>query len=253
MKNLIISFFLLPCFINFAVAGSVGGIGGSTEVTQLMNNMELVSQYELMGEKYIKQIQQYERQLKDAVKLPTRVLRTRAITNMLSDTARFWDDAEGLGLRSVKIAQRLEQAYGSSGSPIASPASFRKWLQIGRETVSNQLKANAQVQDTSRQKISENIKALGDKLADDDVDGQVKVMQTVGEIQLTMVEQLQQLNDMNSQNHNAMLTHFQAASEHMQAKADATDAHKNLFSGVQKRNCTTPEALEEIKRTGRCQ
>jgi len=60
MKKVTISIFTAMVIAN---AGSVGGVGGATEWTQLTNNAQLASQYTKQVQQYATQIQQYQQQV----------------------------------------------------------------------------------------------------------------------------------------------------------------------------------------------
>src|SRR5947209_1655647 len=64
----------VACTSSVSLAGSVAGFGGATEVTQILNNVQLVQQYEQQVQQFVRQGLQYEAQLKHLQQNPASLL-----------------------------------------------------------------------------------------------------------------------------------------------------------------------------------
>ena len=73
MKQILVAT-LVPIVQAAAWAGSVGGTGGATEVTQIANNVQLVAQYEQQLAGYVRQGLQLQAEMTNLIRNPASLL-----------------------------------------------------------------------------------------------------------------------------------------------------------------------------------
>ncbi|MFX1767968.1 P-type conjugative transfer protein TrbJ [Paraburkholderia sp. A1RI-2L] len=184
-------------------AGSVAGTGGSTEVTQLMNNLELVQQT-------AQQAKQLEIEIQNAVTDPNTPW--AQAMSMLSDLRDVVNTGQALGYDATNIEQKFQSLYPSyaktNGAGLlnnlvnwgtTTKSSIQNALNAGGMTVS-QIQSEGALIDTLRQKGQNAV-------------GQMDALQVGNAIAVNQVEQLQRLTQLmaaQDQAHNAYLLGQQA-------------------------------------------
>lgn len=212
--TMVASFLLLTC--GPVQAGSVAGTGGATEVTQIMNNMELVSSYAKEVEAYVRQGMQYDTQLRNLLKNPASLLGPEAGA-LLSSVSSLMAAGNSIGATMAQVDQRLATKY-SLNQAMTFSQRFASWTAGSRDSLSNSMKASGMRRD-QYQSDTAALQALYDRR--NAGDGAVAAMQTVADINLENTKQLMALGDLLERQHLATSDYLQGEL----AKADARQQH----------------------------
>ncbi|WP_075359009.1 hypothetical protein [Caballeronia sordidicola] len=203
-----------------AKAGTVAGTGGSTEVTQLMNNTELV-------QNTYQQAQQLQLQIQSALTDPnTPWSQTMQALTQLRDVV---NTGEALGYDATHLEQKFQSLYpqysAQSGTSMlnnlvnwtsATKSSVQSALMAGGMTV-DQIKSEGSMIDTLRLKGQT---ALGQMQA-------TQVGNAIAVEQVQQMRRLEQLTASQMQAHNAYLL-GETAKEEQKAGANASFNTSNL-------------------------
>lgn len=204
---------LSSVFVSSSAMAGGGMTGGATEITQLLNNMQLVIQYST-------QIQQYETQLKNLVKQADMgIINPSAFVGKLANAV---EQGEALGFASGRIATNLEKAYGSNYLKNTKYVGkdFEVWMKTTKDSIRGAMRSVG-VQQEALESESDMIRKL--QSLSGSSQGNLQVLQTGNQISLEMVQQLQKLRTMNmaqSQAMNARMLAVQNKEENQKAQVD---------------------------------
>lgn len=225
-----------------AFAGSsVGGVGGATEFTQLLNNGQLI---QLAGQSaqqinnQITQITQLAQHLENQLKIYTNMLQNTAqlpshvwgqVENDLKQLQNIVNQGQAISFSMGNIDDVLKQRFQSysqfktslpNGTSFAS--TYQTWSTTNRDTISGTLQAAGL---TSQQFATENSTMSQLKTASESADGQMKALQVGHEIAAQEVAQIQKLRGLIAQQTTMMATWYQSS----QASKDLSQARREQF------------------------
>ena len=187
-----------------ARAGSVAGFGGSTEITQIANNIELVQQYAQMASAYATQLNQYATQIQQY---------NNMVTNTLNIPSQIWGAAAAdlNGLASiVKSGQALAYSMTNIGTEFSAkfkgfvpPTGFdyktdyKKWSTTTLDSLRGALEAAGlqSQQFATEESLMANLRTMSQSAG-----GQMQAIQVGSQIAEQQVQQLQKLRQLQSQN-----------------------------------------------------
>lgn len=220
---------------------SVGGVGGATEFTQIMNNGELVS---LVGQSttqinnQIQQISQIATQIQNQLKIYQNMVQNTAqlpahvwgqVESDLKQLQTIVNQGQGMAFSMGNIDDVLKQRFQSysqfkTGLPTGASFSstYQTWSNTNRDTISSTLQAAGL---TSQQFATENSTMTQLKSASESADGQMKALQVGHELAAQEVAQMQKLRGLIAQQTTMMGTWFQSA----QASKDLSQARREQF------------------------
>lgn len=192
-------------------AGSVAGTGGSTEVTQILNNMELINTN-------IQQAKQLEVQIRQAMTLPA--IPWIQKSKLLQQLGQVVNKGMAIGYELDGFEYRFSNLYKDYKSGKTFRQAYVNWANTTRDSIRSAMTANGmQMQDfQSEEAALEKLRMLSDNAS-----GQMQAMQAGNAISVQMVSQLQMLRTvMNAQNqaHNAYMAQKVAADESKRKSAD---------------------------------
>lgn len=196
-----------------------GPVGGATEITQLLNNVQLVLQYTT-------QLQQYETQLKNLVRQKDLFMTNpRGMINALSNAA---EDGQAIGLGSARVAKKLEDAYGSDYQKNApySSKDFETWMKTTKDSIRGAMKSVG-VQQDDLASDADTIMTLKDM--SNSSDGSLAAAQAGNQIGINLLTQFQKLRQMNMAQAQAMNSRLLA----VQNKEEQDRAETQQFFGDQ--------------------
>lgn len=189
-------------------AGSVAGTGGATEVTQILNNTELIAQYNKMVQQYQTQlqsltnhIQQTQMMVQNIQMLPAATW--QRFTNDLLALKNIVQQGQAVSFAAANLDTQFANTYKGYANYQTSAAqtlpnrttSFTQQYQLlntsTRDSVNGALKAlntqmNALTTDDSTMALL--------KAQSNSADGQLKVIQAANEIALHQTDTLKKLN-----------------------------------------------------------
>ncbi len=187
-----------------ANAGSVAGTGGSTEVTQILNNMELIQQN-------ITQAKQLESQLKQAMTLPG--IPWIQKSQLLQQLGQVVNKGMAIGYEMGGFEDRFSSLYRDYRSGNAFKQAYGKWSNTTRDSIMSAMKANGMnMQDfATESSMLDNLRSMSDNAT-----GQMQAIQAGNAIAHAMVNQFQSLRGMmaaQNQAHNAYMAQKTAQDE----------------------------------------
>jgi P-type conjugative transfer protein TrbJ len=224
-----------------AFAGGGPATGGSTEVTQLMNNGQLLdiaakNATQIMNQmtqitnqvtQITNQIKMYENMIQNTVTLPQRIWNDvqkdiQALQSVVQQGQAIAYSASNLD----QVLKQRFQSYQQFSTNMPNSTNFtqmyQSWSDTNRDTIASTLKA---ANLTASQFSSENSTLTTIKSHSQSADGQVKALQVAHEIGVQQIEQLQKLRALLSQQ--AAMTGAWHSSE--QAKKDLNQAQHDKF------------------------
>lgn len=242
--------------IGNSVAGSVAGTGGSTEVTQLANNAQLVMSYGEQAQQTATQFNQYQAMLRN-------LQRMTPSSSLAASAQKLWADQNMntafkslyqvvVGGQRIAYAGRsmdtqlqvLNPGYGKylNNNGFDLQNAYRNWSDTTRSSTFSALQlttAHAEDMQSEADVMSE-LSNMSNS-----VDGQVQATQAGNQISLAMVSQMQKLRQlqmaqMQAQNFSTINT---------QARQDASD---EALMQAMKGQCTRVRTPDEIKRGVAC-
>ncbi|WP_207002669.1 P-type conjugative transfer protein TrbJ [Trinickia mobilis] len=196
-----------------AEAGTVAGTGGSTEVTQIMNNLELVTQTAQKAQSYALQLQQ-------AVTNPNTPW--SQTMDALNNVRQAYNTAQSVGYSMQSVESNfsnLYKGYGQSGNMLNS---IINWGNQTRSAVQGALSSAGWTMD---QVATED--ALIDKLRlqGQTAVGQMQAAQVGNAISVELVQQLRQLRQLQAAQAQAQASYLAGINE----KAAADDSNLRAF------------------------
>lgn len=212
-------------------AGSVAGFGGSTEITQLANNIELVNSYLQQVDAYATQlrqyqtqIQQYQNMVQNTLALPQQVW--GRVHDQLMGVANVVRQGQALAYSAANIGEQFENTFKGFRFPtnFNYKAEYRKWSTTTLDSLKSAL-AGVKVQADNFADEEATLVRLRDLSSSSS--GQLQAIQAGSQIAEQQVQQLQKLRQLmmlQLQSQNAYLAAQESKDASMKAaKADAFD------------------------------
>lgn len=170
-----------------AFAGSVAGTGGATEVTQILNNIEMINQT-------AQQVKMVEIQLQQALTNPnTPWSQTVQALTTLRDAVQQ-GQAIGYSLASVENSfKNTYRGYGQTSGNLLND--FIRWNTTTRDSISGALRAAGATVDQvkSESDMIDRLRMMGQS-----AQGQMQAAQVGNAISIEMIQQLRQLRQLNA-------------------------------------------------------
>lgn len=169
--------------------GGVGGFAGATEITQLMNNAELVAIYSADLEQLAKQLQMYQNMVLNTANLPIQMW--SSVESQLTSLVNAVSAVNGVVNATESAMSQIEHQFGNGGLLDAYEMRLRNWnqglnRQIGTAMQNMGLNAN---QFQTRQQALAQIQAASQSAA-----GRMQVLQAGNQIAGLMVNEMQSLH-----------------------------------------------------------
>jgi P-type conjugative transfer protein TrbJ len=210
-------------------AGSVAGTGGSTEVTQILNNVQLMSSYAQLVSSYARQGLQYEAELKHLIANPSSITPTE-VTQLISGIGTAMSAGQSMGWTSSQIDTNYAAKYQSTVASSYATA-FKTWHQTNLDTFAGVLKSVG----LQRDQFSSNTSALTALYNQSQAtNGTLDSLQTLSQINVRNVQQLQSLQELMANQTTAETTYMATQTAKSQKSTDdATSVSKTCSA------CTT--------------
>lgn len=218
-------------FTQSAQAGSVAGFGGSTEITQILNNVELIQQAAMMYQQVqntIQQVKYMEQQLQNLVKAPQMVWgQAQADLQQLSQLVA---KGQALGYALGNIDQQFADKYPSYNG-VALKNNFqgasKTWTQTSLDSLKSALSAAGMQsnQFATEQMAMDSIQNIASSAP-----GQLQATQAGVMVAGQQVQQLQKLRQLfmaQMQAQNAVLAQQATA---QQAEIDTANSHFTKYT-----------------------
>ena len=194
-----------------AFAGTVAGFGGGTEITQLMNNTQLVLQYEQQVQAYLRQGFQLQNELKNLIQNPASLVGVE-VGGLINNVGKIMSGGLAIGGNLAQIDKNFAATFKSPTADTLSK-NFFKWHQTSTDTLEGALKAAG----LHREHYASETDALAALYNQSQAtSGNLDALQTLSQINIKQIQHLQALGDL-------MATQNIAASTYM-ATQTARDA-----------------------------
>jgi len=225
-----------------ALAGSVGGTGGSTEATQLENNLQLVQSYEQQVQSYIRQGIQVQNELKNLIANPTSLLGAD-IGNMINTVGQIWSGGQAIGYNLAQIDKNFAQTFKN---PTAGNFAklFTSWHQTNTDTLQAALRAIG----TQRDQYASSQAALTDLYTRSQAtNGNLDALQTLSQINIRQIQELQSLKELMASQASAATTYMAARSAKDQLQDNINAEAQNILSQpIPKFQGSTPQQFNKF-------
>ena len=209
-----------------AFAGTVAGTGGSTEMTQIMNNLQLVQSYEQQVNAYLRQGLQLQNELKHLISNPTSVL-GQDVGNMINGIGRIMSGGQSIGYNLAQIDRNFATTFKSPAAMNYSKA-FTSLHRTNTDTLEGALKAIG----TTRDQYQSNQDALADLYNRSQASqGNLQALQTLSQINVRQIQQLESLQELMASQATAATTYMASQNAKDQKALDtaiAADDRKQL-------------------------
>jgi P-type conjugative transfer protein TrbJ len=214
-----------------ALAGSVAGFGGSTEITQILNNLQLIQSYEQQVNAYLRQGLQLQNELTNLIKNPTSIL-GQDVGNMINSVGKIMSGGQSIGYNLAQIDKNFANTFKS---PVAMDYSkaFTRWHKINTDTLEGALKTIG----ATRDQYQSNQDALTDLYNKSQASqGNLQALQTLSQINVRQIQQLQGLQELMASQATAATTYMAAQNAKEQKTLDtvatADDKDKRTIPSV---------------------
>jgi len=185
MKKITISTILAAAIMTTSLnAGSVGGFGGSTEFTQILNNAELAGQSATQLHQYTTQVLQWKRELEEWQR------KLQGYQQMISNIGHLPQDMYAdftKGVLEMKKAMEFQDALSMTASSFDQDfktkfGTYTDWLQKASNGSLDFQSQYKQLTDTTRSTVNGALKSLGlqfkDLQSDEDVVNKLRQLST---------------------------------------------------------------------------
>lgn len=198
-----------------AIAGSVAGTGGATEITQIINMTQLVASYSQQVMSYENQLMQYDTMVRNLAKNPLGVI-APDLNSMVQDQARLMSMGKDIASSMSRVDSNFAQTFNN---PVA--ASFANKFSNWSNSSMDALKAAMLNAGLQRENFSSDRAAI-QKLVDNvsASDGAVGSLQALGSLNAAQIQESMKLRDLISQQQVAQTTYLAAQTAKEQAKQD---------------------------------
>jgi P-type conjugative transfer protein TrbJ len=219
-----ITLLLMILCVEPAIAGSVAGFGGGTEVTQILNNIQLVQQYQQQVQQFAMQGLQLDAQLKNLIKNPGSNLSGDA-ANLIRKIGGVMSAEQSMGGSLAQIDKKFAATFNS---PTAASYSqkYSQWTTVSKGTLQSAMQS-AGLRRDQYATDTDALQALYNE--SQSTDGDLSALQTLSKINIQQVQQTQALGDLMATQNIAANTFMATQASKGQAAADNNDAIQNGF------------------------
>lgn len=208
-----------------AVAGSVAGTGGSLEITQIANNLQLIQSYEQQVQSYVRQGLQVQNELRNLISNPTSILGAD-VGNMINTVGQIWSAGNSIGYNLAQIDQNFARTFKS---PTASNFAklFSSWHQTNTDTLQSALRAIG----TQRDQYASSQAALTDLYSRSQAtSGNLDALQTLSQINIRQIQELQSLKELMASQASAATTYMASRTAKDQLQDNVNAEAQGLLS-----------------------
>lgn len=216
MKNIV--FLAVALAVSGAsMAGSVAGTGGSSEVTQIANNMELVAQYEQQVQGYVRQGLQLQNEIDNLIKNPFSLL-GKDVGGLINKVGKIMSGANSIASGVAQIDRNFATKFKSPAAT-SMASKFTSWHGTSTSALDKvlagvDLHREDYASDTAR--IEAVIKAS------ESSKGAVGAMDTLRDLNLLQIEHTRKLGELLATQNEASATYMAGQLAKDQARQDAS-------------------------------
>lgn len=190
MRKPLYSLVAVALFLGSGAAGAGGAGGGATEYTQILNNLQLVQSYAKQVEAFLRQGMQLEAQLKNLMSNPFSVLGSD-VQILINEIGSIMNTGQSIGYNLAQIDRNFANNFKS---PTAAnfAKNFTNWNKTNTDTLQSVLRSVG----TSRDQFPTTQAALTDLYnRSQATGGNLQALQTLSQINIKQIQQLQGLQE----------------------------------------------------------
>lgn len=205
VKSLLVSVLTASALVAQGPATAGGAVAGATEITQIMNNLQLIMQYEQQVQSYVRQGLQLQNELTNLMKNPTSVLGPE-VGQMINTIGKIWTGANTIGYNLAQIDSNFDKMFKSPQAGNYARM-FTSWHETNTNTLQSALKAIG----TQRENYASSQAALADLYnRSQATNGNLDALQTLSQINIRQIQELQSLQELMSSQAQAATTYMAA-------------------------------------------
>lgn len=197
-----------------APAHATGMVAGATEITQIANNMELVTSVAQQAQQLATEIQTYQNLVKNTLTLPTQAWTN--VQNDLGQLANVVKQGQALAYSAENISDLFQQKYPGYKKSDDIKADYRKWSATVMDSIRGSLQAaNLQAsQFTSEEAVLSQLRGMAQT-----ADGRMQAIQVGNQIAGETAAQMQKLRGL-------VMAQMQAQNAYMAAQEQKESTRK---------------------------
>lgn len=207
-----------------------GMTGGSTEITQIQNNVQLIMSYQQQVAGYIRQGLQLQNEITNLIKNPTSVLGPE-VGQIINNIGTIWRGANSMGYNLAEIDRNFETMFKSPKAGDFAKM-FTSWHATNTKTLESGLKAIGAIRE-NHQSSQNSLSELYNR--SQNTSGNLDALQTMAQINIRQIQELQQLQELMAAQSQASMTYLAGQNAKDQVKDDVNaDLQRLLENKVQK-------------------
>lgn len=198
-----------------------------TEVTQMINRIQLASQYAKQVEQYTTQLQQYQAQLRNLALNPTTIM-SSDVSRLMNGIGSIMQSGQSIGGSLAQIDENFTKEFKN---PLDGNFSekFKTWTTTNQDTLGAAMRSAGMHRDSFESDTAA-LTALFNKTQSSQ--GTVAAVQTMSEINVMQVQQLQKLQDLIATQNVASSTYMAGQNAKAQAAVDGDQAIQEGFASI---------------------
>lgn len=205
MKKNLLALSLALAWTGSVTAGSVAGTGGATEVTQISNNVQLGVSYAKQVQQYTTQALQLQAELKNLINNPLSLLGPE-VGKVINGVGQIMSAGKAIGGNMARIDSNFANTFNNPQA-FSMAQNFTRWHDTSTATLQATMKAAGLHRD-NYQSDSDAITALYNQ--SQATQGNLQAAQTLAQINVMQVQQLQKLGDLIATQNIATATYMAA-------------------------------------------
>lgn len=228
MKKLILSCGIATIFAGIPLqAGAGAATGGSTEITQLANNLQLGLAYMKQIQQYVMQGLQYKTQLQNLILAQSPGISD--VIGIINGISQMMSVGQSIGSSMAQIDRNFAYTFKSTTAATYAE-NFTKWNGSTLDTLQGALKAAGKHRDNYPGDAAM-LQALYEK--SQTTEGTRDSIQMLSAINSEQVNQLQKLSDLISTQNIAASTYMASATDQSQERIKADQAMRDGAKAIQ--------------------
>lgn len=214
-----------------AHAGGGGMTGGATEMTQILNNVQLAESYAQQVMAYQNQLLQYETMLKNLLAHPSGVTAPN-LSQLATNQAKIMSMGTDISSSMARVDTNFAATF-KSPTAASFAAKFNLWTSSSHDALKAAM-LNAGLQREQFADDATAVQALTTNVASSQ--GNLAALQALGGLNAAQLQESMKLRDLISQQQIAQNTYLAAQAAKEQAKQDAQTIR---FKAVEKKNANS--------------
>ncbi len=211
--------------VSVSPAYAGGAVAGATEITQIMNNVQLIMSYTQQVQGYVRQGLQLQAELKNLINNPTSLLGPE-IGQMINNIGTIWKGANSIGYNLAEIDKNFSTMFKSTKAGDFAKM-FTSWHATNTKTLESGLKAIGAIRENHQQSQT-SLSELYNR--SQNTSGNLDSLQTMAQINIRQIQELQQLQELMATQSQASMTYLASQNAKEQVKDEANADLERLLS-----------------------